>query len=109
MIAFCSGLVFSSDQGLVISPVNFEYEPYEEGEFPSWAMELRRADTIFFGSLAITVPVSALCFELANQLGAPGLGNTSVRLWSEIGTAVGLSLVITGIDWILGMMEKKSN
>ena len=43
---------------LVAEPIEYEYEPYTEEEFPIWAHELRRAESIFFGSLAITFPLS---------------------------------------------------
>ena len=43
---------------LAADTIDFEYEPYTEEEFPIWSHELRRAESIFFGSLVITFPVA---------------------------------------------------
>ena len=45
---------------LILLPANLfseplkGYEPYQEGEFPLWTYKIRRAETIFFGSMIIT-------------------------------------------------------
>lgn len=83
-------------------PIKYEYEPYEREEFPEWAMELRRADIIFFGSLVITLPVSIAAYNIGKSLGMPTPDNQGIAALYQFAGAAGLSLVITGIDWIIG-------
>ena len=57
---------------LVIPPSVFAeplkgYEPYEEGEFPLWTYKLRRAETLFFGSMVLTLPVAAIIYSVARR------------------------------------------
>ena len=40
------------------------YEPYEKDEFPKWALDLRRAECIFFGGIPIAYPLTALTLGL---------------------------------------------
>ena len=99
MIALCC---FS----LAADPIKFEYEPYEEEEFPLWSYELRRAESIFFGSFVITLPVSILCYNLAGQLGAPVSQDPTVSALTTAAIAGGLSLVIAGADYLIGALQK---
>jgi len=39
-------------------------EPYEPGEFPDWAFDLRRAEIVLFGSLPFTLLFSRLFYGL---------------------------------------------
>jgi hypothetical protein len=41
-----------------------EAEPYEPGEFPDWALELRRAEIVLFGSLPFTLLFTRLFYGL---------------------------------------------
>ena len=50
-------LIFLLSFSLFAEPIEFEYEPYEEDEFPVWLSEIRRAESIFFGSMVITFPL----------------------------------------------------
>jgi hypothetical protein len=86
--------------------LKYEYEPYKDDEFKSWAMELRRAETIFFGSFALTLPLAAGIYSIATSLGAPTPEKESAAYMYQIAGAAGASLIIVGIDWILGRMGK---
>ena len=35
-------------------------EPYEDSEFPKWALDLRRGEILFFGALPITYAMTSL-------------------------------------------------
>ena len=92
---------------ILLSPVmgdriEYEYEPYEEDEFPIWSMELRRAESIFFGSLVLTFPVAVGIYSLASYLGMPTPGEDYQRVLQQALIAGSLSLVIAGTDWIIG-------
>ena len=87
---------------LAADTIDFEYEPYTEEEFPIWAHELRRAESIFFGSLAITFPLSMGAYSLATSLGAQGPSEPYQQVLIQLGVAAGLSLIIALTDWIIG-------
>ena len=86
-------------------PIEYEYEPYEEEEFPIWSYELRRAESIFFGSLVITFPVSMGIYALGKQLGMPTPSETYQEVLIEAGIAAGLSAVIAFADWLIGRLS----
>lgn len=90
---------------LFCDPIEFEYEPYEEDEFPLWSYEIRRAESIFFGSFVITLPVSMLCYNLAGSFGAPVASSASTRMLHSAAIASGLSLAIAGIDYLIGALS----
>ncbi len=83
-------------------PIVYEYEPYEEEEFPIWSLELRRAESIFFGSLVITFPVAMGIYSLASTLGMPTPDEDYQKVLQQALIAGGLSLIIAGTDWIIG-------
>lgn len=95
---------------LVASPlsaaVETSYEPYVSGEFPQWAYELRRGETLFFGSMVITFPLVALGWEGIRALGGDLPGGNSIEVTLEkAGVASILSLGVAVTDWILGKVE----
>ncbi len=99
-------LIFLTVLGPVFSdPIEYEYEPYEEDEFPIWSQELRRAETIFFGSLVITFPVAMGIYSLASSLGMPTPEKDYQQVLQQALIAGGLSLVIAGTDWIIGKVS----
>ncbi|MFA7590129.1 MAG: hypothetical protein WCY44_01920 [Sphaerochaetaceae bacterium] len=79
------------------------YEPYTEEEFPQWSRELRRAETIFFGSLPITLTFASIGYAAGVALGAPQFLNETVALFS---IAAGVSLIIAITDYVLGVTGK---
>ena len=97
---FSVSLLFSADISL-----EYEYQPYEDDEFSSFAMELRRAETIFFGSFALTLPLSIGVYSLLTSFGVPKSGKESTDFLYQLAGAAGASLIITGIDWILGRIS----
>lgn len=95
---------------LVLGPLWGEetvtYEPYQSGEFPTWAYELRRGETIFFGSWVITFPAVALGWHAVNALGGdlptePAF-DTALK---QASVACCLSLGIALADWIIGKVQ----
>lgn len=87
---------------LMADPIQYEYEPYAEEEFPIWAHELRRAESIFFGSLAITFPLSMGAYALVTSLGVQGPSEPYQQALIQLGVAAGVSLIIALTDWIIG-------
>ena len=87
---------------LMADPIQYEYEPYTEEEFPIWAHELRRAESIFFGSLAITFPLSMGAYALVTSLGVQGPSEPYQQALIQLGVAAGVSLIIALTDWIIG-------
>lgn len=79
-------------------------EPYEKIEFPKWALDLRRGETIFFGSLPLTVPVTFLVFSIAEN----GVQEDKKwSFWAKMGVACGISAAISVTDYILGKVSGK--
>ena len=99
-------LLFSlSAETITHSSFNYKYESYDEEEFPLWTIELRRAETIFFGSLVFTVPISSLALGLMSNQGIIHFENNTQSALVTLSSAAGLSLVVSAVDWILGKME----
>ena len=90
---------------LFADPIEFDYEPYEEDEFPIWLSEIRRAESIFFGSLVITFPLTAAGYSIASSLGADINDNQFALFWEQLGIASCFSLAIAGIDWLIGYLS----
>ena len=99
-------IIFSlSAETITHSSFNYKYESYEEEEFPLWTIELRRAETIFFGSLVFTVPIASLKLNLMSNQGIINFENNTQSALVTLSSAAGLSLVVSAVDWILGKME----
>ena len=90
---------------LAADPIEYEYEPYEKEEFPIWSLELRRAESIFFGSLFLTFPVAMGIYSLASTLGMPTPSEDYQQVLQQALIAGGLSLIIAGTDWIIGRVS----
>jgi hypothetical protein len=87
-----------------------QYEPYKKEEFPIWSQHLRRGETLFFGSFAITLSAVTLSYSLANTLGAnlPTTPAVDVLL-VQAGVAGVLSLGIAVADYFIGKAQEKNN
>lgn len=97
------------------------YEPYTRDEFPDWALGLRRSEVLFFGSLPITLFASHLGFDMGRYVSggfraedapliAPVSGGAMLSREEQlqrIGVALGLSLCIVLIDYILGKRHER--
>lgn len=68
-------------------------------------MELRRAETIFFGSLVFTVPISSLAVGLLSSQGIVNFKDDNKKALVTLTSAAGVSLIVSAVDWILGKME----
>lgn len=93
-----------------------DYEPYEEEEFPQWALDLRRGEVIFFGTIPFTFFVSTLSYDMyiyaSNNFDsnfAPALfGNTTPPILTKneklqiIAFSVSLSTLLALLDYFLG-------
>lgn len=90
---------------LFSDPIKFEYELYEEDEFPIWLSEIRRAESIFFGSMVITFPLTVAGYSVASAFGAPIEGDEFSLFWQQLGIASCFSLAIAGIDWLIGYLS----
>ncbi len=90
---------------LTHSSLKYEYEAYEEDEFPIWSNEIRRAETLFFGSYVFTIPISTLAVSALQRVNV--IGNTSSTKTAVISltVATGLSIAVATIDWILGRVQ----
>lgn len=75
-----------------------EYEPYEQMEFPDWAIDLRRAETIFFGSLPITFTAVNLSMGIYSSLS----GDSSDKTGLTIALTAAASSAIALIDYLIG-------
>lgn len=94
---------------LLASPLFAEaelsYEPYGEEEFPIWTMKMRRAESLFFGSLVITLPVSMLAWSLMANAGWVNGETNFSNFLCQAGIASALSLTIATTDFIIGEVQ----
>jgi hypothetical protein len=80
----------------------FTYKPYTEEEFARWLIDLRRAESLFFGSLPLTYGVIRLTENLI--LGDSGeIGTDGFIL--RLSAAAGISAVLAASDYILGRLS----
>jgi len=69
------------------------YEPYTEIEFPKWSLDLRRAESLFFGGIPIAFPLVTAAYSIAGQ---------SFDFMPVLGISCAVSAVIVIIDYIIG-------
>lgn len=99
MPAFCAG----SAAGAERTNVRFsfgatgDYEKYQKSEFPKWALDLRRAECLFFGGLPIAFPVSAL---------ALGVMGKEASFLKTLGIACSVTAVIALVDYVIGVINE---
>lgn len=91
---------------LCASPLVADYVPYSPDEFPQWSIKLRRAETLLFGALPITLGMTSLSYAAALSLGAaPLYDDTFKDTMAVIGIAGTLALVVAIADFIIGEMQ----
>lgn len=91
---------------LTHSSLKYEYEEYEEEEFPIWSTELRRAETLFFGSYVFTIPIAGLALTGLKSVGAvSGTTTTESDAIITLSVASGLSLFVASLDWVIGRIQ----
>jgi hypothetical protein len=96
-------------------------QPYNPDEFPSWMKEAFRAEAVFVGSFPFTLFFTLEAYDswryASNGFG-PGYApwpfgsGTSVSYSGEetgwiVASAVSLSLVIAGIDYLIGKVNER--
>jgi hypothetical protein len=82
------------------------YVPYEKNEFPIWTYKVRRAESLFFGSLVLTFPIAVLSYNVAvNYLSFSEASSDLNALFLEAGIASALSLGISIADYIIGEVQ----
>ena len=78
-------------------------QEYTADEFPQWSLHLRRAETLFFGSLPLTFAITSLSYSLLTSFGVPEISSTDVgETLFLFSTAAALSLTIAVTDYYLG-------
>jgi hypothetical protein len=82
-----------------------DYQPYGVNEFPEWSMKLRRGESLFFGSLAVTMPLAVVGYNLADGYLFDGTTNPTTKVLYQLSIAATLSLGITLTDYILGEIQ----
>lgn len=91
---------------LCVSPLVAEYVPYTQDEFPQWSIKLRRAETLMFGALPITLGVTSLSYAAALSFGASRMYDDTFKdSMAVIGIAGTLALVVAIADYIIGEMQ----
>ncbi|HPZ15603.1 MAG TPA: hypothetical protein PLX25_02950 [Sphaerochaeta sp.] len=91
---------------VVIADALPEYEPYQADEFPLWTYKIRRAEQIFFGSMMLTIPVTALVYSLlVNNNVVPSPESEAQAYLIQGAIAAGLSLSISITDFIIGEVK----
>ena len=109
--------------GASTSPIPLELQPipYKADEFPVWTYDLRRGEIITVGSFPIAYLVSSLCFDIGRYLvklanNDPSYSyyvpfstnkreNTTAEYTGVIIAAIGVSVVVAVIDFIIGQSE----
>lgn len=86
----------------LFSAAELSYAPYGEKEFPIWTMKLRRAESLFFGSYVITLPVSSLIWSLLSSFNLVSAESDMQAFLYQLGMASALSAVISTADFIIG-------
>ncbi|MFP4564609.1 MAG: hypothetical protein ACLFRY_15005 [Spirochaetia bacterium] len=95
--------------------------PFEEEEFPRWALDLRRGEIIFFGILPFSLLFTSLGYSLIRYgvhnfdpayapAISPGPDTVPMSQGEVIGvilTGIGLSLVAAITDFIIGRIIDK--
>ncbi|MCH3916346.1 MAG: hypothetical protein LKE40_02480 [Spirochaetia bacterium] len=82
---------------------DFTFEPYKAEEFPSWAVKLRRGESLFFGSLAFSMPVVTLGYGVGVSAGLLSYPDDDLQLLKqELVVAATISLFIAVTDYIIG-------
>lgn len=98
MIRFIASLLLVL---LVITPVyaaadEISYTPYSPDEFAPWMHDLRRAETVFFGSLPVSFAAASLSMLFIEEdYRSAGL---------SLGMTLGISAVIAVADYVIGLI-----
>lgn len=84
-----------------------DYEPYRTDEFPQWSIKLRRAETLFFGAIPLTLGATGIAYSMARSFGAdPIHPEPNKETLAILGIAGGVALLIALTDFIIGEVKK---
>lgn len=85
----------------ILSPLyatsdEISYSPYSPDEFAPWMHDLRRAETIFFGSLPVSFAAASLSMLFVEEdYRSAGL---------SLGITLGISAAIAVADYVIGLI-----
>ena len=115
-LLFLSAPLFCQGQG------EWDYDPYEEEEFPKWLLDVRRAEVIFIGSFPLSMLLSTLVYEAfrfgrsaiqpgpSDPASSPIFGSfTTEEKNGLIIAGVSVSGIVTILDFILGKLPTSEN
>lgn len=98
--------------------------PYKDEEFPGWALKLRRFEIIAVGAFPIVYMFSSVGYDYGYYMASgfssdyiPWPAGSGTSSWTStsnpqmlqnknltvVGVAIGVSLVLAGVDWLLGL------
>lgn len=98
-------LVFIFLASPLFAEAELSYEPYGKEEFPIWTMKMRRAESLFFGSMVLTLPISMLAWSLMANAGWVSGETNFTNFLCQMGIASALSLTIATTDFIIGEVQ----
>jgi len=81
------------------------YELYKYNEFPDWLHKVRRAESLFIGSLPLTFGAVTLAANIFTVNSSGSLDNVDYLFRIGISAAVSLGIVI--IDFMLGELQNE--
>ena len=94
IIALILTLIFLLGVSTPVFALTMEnYEPYTQVEFPKWSLDLRRAESLFFGGIPIAFPLVTVAYSVAGQ---------DAEFWPVLGISCAVSAVVVLIDYIIG-------
>ncbi len=111
LIFFFSMFLFSEDKA--------DYVPYEASEFPQWALDMRRFEVIFFGTIPFSIFYASIGYSMYTYAShnwaieyAPALfGNkTPPKLTNDqklevLAVSLSISTAAALIDYFLGKLK----
>ncbi len=104
LVTFSLSTLFS--ETLTHSSLKYEYEEYEDEEFPIWSNELRRAEILYFGSYVFTIPFATFAVSGLRNMNVIGAyESTEKDALLTLGIASGFSLFVAGLDWLIGRIS----
>jgi len=123
VILFVMALFMLSGNGAALGARSLG-DPYEEDEFPLWAQDIRRLETLFIGTIPFAFMMSGLVYDYTyffqqgmNEQFSPwplGNGTSSFsgnqleeKNWALVGITLGASFTLALVDYLLGQWERR--
>lgn len=114
-------ILFVSCRSFLFAAENTTAEKYQEGEFPQWAMDLRRTEIITFGSLPLVTLGTSLAYGgilfasgAVSEFPNPFSKDSSAALSSDqqmqvFFISLGTSLLLGIIDYVINLIRRSSS